>query len=216
MVQSVPLCYLRFLLFKICVHLCPSAVSLLRISCSSSSFTIARLMATRSMLPSSRLTSRAGCPKCLSSGAEPTAIMRRLKFLFSLEGSINRKQFWIFFTSASAFSMLMITLAVIVHQPHSHEGRIPSAILLGVAMIVVWWTMIVIFTKRWHDLSRSGLWSLLWFIPLVGPAIVIAWLGFVPGQRRDRWRRRHSRTEAPGAAPIPEYRPLSKQTSEGS
>lgn len=142
--------------------------------------------------------------------------MRHLKFLISMEGSINRLQFWLFSIGTSVLSLLMMAMAFNVHPYNSQHGRTAFAILFTIALVVGWWNVLVVFTKRWHDLNRSGLWSLLWFIPVFGPFIVIGWLGFIPGRSSHRRRRRHSRTAAPDGAPEPQYRPLSKLTSKGS
>lgn len=142
--------------------------------------------------------------------------MRRLKFLISMEGSINRLQFWLFFIGSSVVAFLMMVLGVMIHPRNSQHGKMAFALLFTGALVVSIWTIFVIFTKRWHDMNRSGLWTLLWFIPFAGPFMVIGWLGFVPGQNSHRRRRHHSRSEDSIEASTAEYRPISKVTSEGS
>ena len=54
---------------------------------------------------------------------------------------------------------------------------IPFGILLTVINLAI-------FNKRWHDLGRTGMWSLLFFIPIVGSVLYI-YLGIARGQAEE-------------------------------
>jgi uncharacterized membrane protein YhaH (DUF805 family) len=45
--------------------------------------------------------------------------------------------------------------------------------LYGVATII---PNIAIMIRRLHDIGRSGWWLFIYFIPLVGPIIIIVWM----------------------------------------
>jgi uncharacterized membrane protein YhaH (DUF805 family) len=117
--------------------------------------------------------------------------MRVLRILFSLEGRINRLQFWLTLLGIAAFTTVMFT--AIEHLRGNNRPAL--AVVFTVWLGIFIWTMVAVSTKRWHDMDLSGLMSLLWLIPFVGPLIVIGWLGFGPGKtgvRRHRRRSSHS------------------------
>ncbi len=56
---------------------------------------------------------------------------------------------------------------------------------IGILLFVM---QLDIFAKRWHDLGRSGWWTLLTFIPFIGSIIAFAlfiYLGVAQGQAED-------------------------------
>jgi len=40
---------------------------------------------------------------------------------------------------------------------------------------------LAVYTKRWHDRNKSGWWSLILLIPIVGPIWMLVELGFLRG-----------------------------------
>ena len=118
--------------------------------------------------------------------------MRILKMLFSLEGRINRVQFWCALAIIATFSGLMFSAVRFVSgsgPTDAQSTRVMSAIVFCLGLFVFAWTLIAVSTKRWHDMKLSGLMSLLWLIPLVGPLVVIGWLGFGRGKNRHSTHR---------------------------
>jgi uncharacterized membrane protein YhaH (DUF805 family) len=114
--------------------------------------------------------------------------MRMVKILFSLEGRINRVEFWVSLVTITLFTMLMLSLGRHVYAMGAQWARVLGAVVLCAWFFVFAWTLVAVSTKRWHDMNLSGLMTLLWLIPLIGPIIVIGWLGFGPGKHS---RRRH-------------------------
>ncbi len=90
-------------------------------------------------------------------------------WLFSFKGRLNRKQFWMFYLPYMAF--LLFSGPVI-----SEEARLVIAILLL-------WPALAVQTKRWHDIEKSGMWCIAWFIPIVGWLIVLINAGFGRGSK---------------------------------
>lgn len=98
-------------------------------------------------------------------------------------------EFWLALASIALFTGLMFFAA---RHVYAMDGR--SANVLGVIIGCAWmgifgWTLVAVSTKRWHDMHLSGLMSLLWLIPLIGPIIVIGWLGFGSGRGAHRRHR---------------------------
>ncbi|WP_239511288.1 DUF805 domain-containing protein [Burkholderia sp. JP2-270] len=47
--------------------------------------------------------------------------------------------------------------------------------------IVMVWMLVAVSVRRWHDIGKSGWWTLVHAIPVVGAFIAIAMNGFVRG-----------------------------------
>jgi len=114
--------------------------------------------------------------------------MRIVKILFSLEGRINRAEFWVGLASIALFTVVMLSLGRHVYAMGGQGARVLGAVVYCAWLFVFGWTLVAVSTKRWHDMNLSGLMTLLWLIPFVGPIIVIGWLGFGSGKHS---RRRH-------------------------
>ena len=55
-----------------------------------------------------------------------------------------------------------------------------GALILSFGVLFLWWVLLVMFIKRFHDLGRSGWNILLWLVPLVGQIInLISWIQFL-------------------------------------
>ena len=50
--------------------------------------------------------------------------------------------------------------------------------LLGLALI---YPVIALYAKRWHDRNKSGWWSLIGLIPIIGGIWMLIELGFLKG-----------------------------------
>jgi len=94
-----------------------------------------------------------------------------LKKLFSFEGRINRKTFWI-----TSFYLIIICIPI-MHDATTHGIE---KIVIVLFYIPVVWIMLATYVKRWHDLGKSGWLALTLFIPFINLVIVL-YLGFTPG-----------------------------------
>jgi uncharacterized membrane protein YhaH (DUF805 family) len=118
--------------------------------------------------------------------------MHFVEVLFSLEGRINRLQFWLALITIAIFTTVMFIAVRQVYALGGQSARVIGAIVFCLWLSVFGWTLVAVSTKRWHDMDLSGMMSLLWLIPLVGAVIVIAWLGFGPGRADHRRHRSYS------------------------
>lgn len=80
-------------------------------------------------------------------------------FLFSFNGRIGRQDFWKFFGP-------VIVLFAIVDAISWGVGLENYLSLLFAA--VVFWPFFAVSVKRWHDRGKSGWWSFVVLVPLIG------------------------------------------------
>ena len=117
------------------------------------------------------------------------------KYLFtSFEGRISRQPFWL-----SVLAMIIVQWIVIIvlgtilgtsMMAGMDPGMDPEAAIAAAnkAMIPIWITMLVflypalaIYAKRWHDRGKSGWWTLIILVPLIGSIWFLVECGFLRG-----------------------------------
>ncbi len=120
-----------------------------------------------------------------------------LQTFTSFEGRIPRKTFWL-----SILVMLVISwiLQIIVFSvfggsmmavdpnasPEATAAAMEQAMSgmmlpLGIIILLTLWPSLAIYAKRWHDRDKSGWWSLIMLVPLIGSIWMIVELGFLRG-----------------------------------
>lgn len=92
---------------------------------------------------------------------------RLINTYFRLSGRIPRSTYWL----ASIPLALVAAIAEIYDE-------CSWSILLWLAIL---WPMLAIYAKRWHDRDKSGWWTLITLIPLIGPIWAMIECGFLPG-----------------------------------
>jgi len=103
------------------------------------------------------------------------------KLLFSFEGRVSRQVFWFFILACIGIGVIagfgMAASMSGVQDPS--QMQLPAwVLLLQVALI---WPALAIYAKRWHDQDKSGWWTLVILIPVVGGLIALIMLGFIAG-----------------------------------
>jgi uncharacterized membrane protein YhaH (DUF805 family) len=119
-----------------------------------------------------------------------------MTLLFSFDGRIGRGQFWLGYLAVVILAVLIaIIVSVMVPwedvtvtgadgQPtldFTSPALTPAWIGYLVYFVVGLWIAIAISIKRFHDRGKSGWWSLIMFIPLIGPIWWLIELGFLRG-----------------------------------
>jgi uncharacterized membrane protein YhaH (DUF805 family) len=114
--------------------------------------------------------------------------MTLLSFLFSPFGRISRSSWW---TIQLINSAIMIAIASVVFSPIIADpggaieevlsGRPTSPIMMNTAFLPTIWIALCATIKRYHDRNKSGLWSVLAFIPVIGPIWQLIELGSLSG-----------------------------------
>ena len=108
--------------------------------------------------------------------------------LFSTDGRINRRQYWLMgvlpiLVTAVVLSFLggavVTLLELLITGQVTGESGAEILVAFGVGLLLFYPT-IAVYAKRWHDLNRSGYWTLIFFIPLIGligPVVLGLWPG---------------------------------------
>jgi len=114
--------------------------------------------------------------------------MSLIQFLFGFQGRVRRLHLWLYLLAVALIQGgLMWQFGHIVGVPHAHDMtmRMDSGVNMwtgpmggvyvvthnpfaGVFGLVLAWTHLAVFVKRWHDRDKSGWWVLINLIPLIG------------------------------------------------
>ena len=100
------------------------------------------------------------------------------KYLFtSFDGRINREPFW-------AGVLVLIGANIVLAIVGGILGAIfgPLQYLATIASLVLIYPAVALYAKRWHDQSKSGWWTLVCLIPLLGAIYMIYMLGIKEGE----------------------------------
>lgn len=109
--------------------------------------------------------------------------MNWIWFLFSFKGRITRKPYWFFMLVTIVAGFILYTLLLF-------SESIDSDLYLGGFVLLLFWPIMAVHAKRWHDRGRSAWWFLVTVNPLPGPAYLVAiWVliecTFMPGAPQD-------------------------------
>ena len=109
------------------------------------------------------------------------------EMLFSFEGRINRKPYWML--KLTIFIGAIITTFINLATTNKDTG-IASILFI----LIFLWPSLAINVKRWHDRNKSGWWVLIGIIPIVGTIWALVENGFLTGtEGRQRPPLRQSR-----------------------
>jgi len=107
--------------------------------------------------------------------------MNLASLLFSINGRVNRAPYWI----------VAIILCSIVLPFDISLYRNPDAGISGVHLLVavaVLWPWIAIHAKRWNDIDKSGWWTIINLVPIIGLLFSLVVNGYLRGtQGRNRF-----------------------------
>jgi uncharacterized membrane protein YhaH (DUF805 family) len=107
--------------------------------------------------------------------------MREL--LFSFEGRITRGPFWA--------GQVVVVLLVVLYVRYVDEllaAWIPGSIFMGSAIALllalpIIWVQAAITIKRCHDRGKTGFWSMLLFVPVLGLIWLVIDCGILPAPK---------------------------------
>ena len=100
------------------------------------------------------------------------------KYLFtSFDGRINRAPFW-------AGVLVLIGANVVLAIIGSVLGMIfgPLSYLASIGSLILIYPAVALYAKRWHDQAKSGWWTLVALVPLLGAIYTIYMLGIKEGE----------------------------------
>lgn len=103
------------------------------------------------------------------------------KYLFtSFEGRINRGKFWAGVGVLVAASILAVILDGVLGLQLDESGYGVFSAIVSIASL---YFALALYAKRWHDRGKSGWWSLICLVPLIGAIWLIIELGILEGTR---------------------------------
>lgn len=108
------------------------------------------------------------------------------KFLFSFDGRVGRKAYWLFLVVALVimfgiqFAALGPMMAAAMENPDA-AAQMSMPIWIWIVFIPMIWMSLAVQAKRWHDVDKSAWWILIGLIPFVGALIALVFNGFIAG-----------------------------------
>lgn len=102
------------------------------------------------------------------------------QLLFSFQGRIGRKAFWLTTLIATVVASLIIG-AIFTGLASSEISETELIFILAILYIPMTWIGLAIQIKRWHDRNKSGWWVLIMFVPVIGPLWALIETGFLAG-----------------------------------
>jgi uncharacterized membrane protein YhaH (DUF805 family) len=110
------------------------------------------------------------------------------QWLFSsFDGRINRAKFWagviVLWILAILLNLLIATVFGMTYDPTQPFPRMGPLAWIAwlVAALVITYATLAVAAKRWHDRDKSGWWSLIGLVPIVGGVWIIVECGCLPG-----------------------------------
>ena len=124
-----------------------------------------------------------------------------IDFFFSPRGRMRRLHFWGYHVVVTVMAwVVLVGLSMAYFGPmiESVEAGAPPEVvmqsmdtaeskLFAVLVSLLWagftWSTYAVTARRWHDRDKSGWWSLIVFLPIIGPMWIFIECGFLPGTR---------------------------------
>jgi uncharacterized membrane protein YhaH (DUF805 family) len=114
--------------------------------------------------------------------------MFNIQNFISFNGRIPRMTFWlsililiivqwVLFALFGGMAMMNFDPA----DPAAAEQMMSSMGPIWIISLIFLWPSLAIYAKRWHDRDKSGWWSLILFVPLIGFIWFLVECGFLRG-----------------------------------
>lgn len=101
------------------------------------------------------------------------------KYLFtSFEGRINRAKFWAGVGVLFGIGVVAMIIDNILGLQLTQDG---AGIVSIIASIASLYFGLALYAKRWHDRDKSGWWSLIVLVPVIGAIWILVELGMLVG-----------------------------------
>jgi uncharacterized membrane protein YhaH (DUF805 family) len=111
----------------------------------------------------------------------------------SFEGRINRQKWWLGTIVLMIVEWIVFVLIGMMVGPGTVAGMDPTdpvataqaltrmSIPMFIVGLIFLWPSLALYAKRWHDRGKSGWWTLIILIPLIGGIWALIELGFLRG-----------------------------------
>lgn len=104
--------------------------------------------------------------------------------LTSFEGRINRAKFWagigVIWVVSIVAQIIDAFTGIVLIPLQQGMGFGPLTVLM---LLVSLYVGLALYAKRWHDRDKSGWWSLIMLVPIVGAIWLIVECGILPGTK---------------------------------
>lgn len=111
----------------------------------------------------------------------------------NFDGRIGRQQWWI---GSIIIFVIQLLLAFVLGSVFGAQQTIQTepggfsasfdlgptgSIVYFIVMLPILWASLALYAKRWHDRGKSGWWTLIAFVPIIGLIWIIIELGMLRG-----------------------------------
>lgn len=103
--------------------------------------------------------------------------------LTSFDGRINRAKFWVGIGIFIVIAIVAFILDSILGTRFTTDSGDQIGIIGILVMLASIYFAIALYAKRWHDRNKSGLWTLIGLIPIIGGIWLLIELGILEGTR---------------------------------
>jgi uncharacterized membrane protein YhaH (DUF805 family) len=104
--------------------------------------------------------------------------------LTSFSGRINRAKFWagvgVLWVVTIVAQIIDAVTGMVLIPLQDGQGFGP---LTTIMLLVSIYVGLALYTKRWHDRDKSGWWSLIMLVPIVGAIWLLVECGILPGTK---------------------------------
>lgn len=107
-----------------------------------------------------------------------------MEILFTFEGRIPRRQYWLWMLVSLFGCMIPIGLVLPLIDRGGVAEIMAFVVIIPAALLLIW-TGLAVRVKRWHDQDKSWVWIFIGMIPYVGGLISFIFLGCVRGTEGD-------------------------------
>lgn len=111
--------------------------------------------------------------------------MTFIEMMFSFKGRIGRLTYWGISFALLAIEFVGIFILDTMDKAISGSSQSGSSDFIFLLLLIftgfIFWSLLAISVKRWHDRDKSGWWMLVGLIPIIGGWWVTIELGFLKG-----------------------------------
>lgn len=103
------------------------------------------------------------------------------QLLFSFQGRVGRKAFWLTLLIGVVAGILAQVLVIGAVMASGQEPSPLVMVPLFLVALALVWVSLAIQAKRWHDQDKSAWWILVNLVPAVGGLVTLVMCGFLQG-----------------------------------
>jgi len=107
----------------------------------------------------------------------------------SFDGRINRQKWWLGLIVLVIAEWIIFAIIGMLFgvgmmggmDPENPEISPAAAVLMGIIGLIFLYPALALYAKRWHDRGKSGWWTLIGLVPIIGGLWILVELGFLRG-----------------------------------